>query len=345
MPKLSVLFTSRYEIDSFTKPLVDHLRAFCDVTCSADLFWKSDKHFDIIHFQWPEELFGWQHVNDEDLLRLEDRMKFYVSNGARLAITRHNEMPHRDFENDIKLYALFEKYCHGQIHMGRYSLENLSYKNAENWFIEHPHNIHLDHGVDRNHARQKYNIGTEKTVYLLFGALRNPEEENMIIRNFRSRGNGVLLIAHSTILSRYRKAKRFAKLKVLIKIAILKSRGIVLKNKNYDNDEINELMALADVVVIARIKSLNSGVLYLAYSFKKSVIAPAIGNIREKLLHNPSYVAANNESIRAAFAKADTISKTDLGIENFNYVKSECDHEKIAAEYASFYTAIKNKRP
>ena len=40
------------------------------IDSSIDLFWNSDIKYDIIHIQWPEELFRWKSVSKEDITKL-----------------------------------------------------------------------------------------------------------------------------------------------------------------------------------------------------------------------------------------------------------------------------------
>jgi hypothetical protein len=345
MGNFRILMTSRYGIDSYTQPLVDHIRHYCDVVCGADLFWESAEHFDIVHFQWPEELFGWGAITADDLEKLENRIEFWKTKGAKLVITRHNEVPHVSASNNKALYAIFKKHCDGQIHMGNYSMEKLSYQGAINVVIEHPHNIHLDLGLDRNETRKKYRIAEKKTVWLVFGKLRKMKEEDNVIRNFMKFRNpdDVLYISHSNIIQKTVSGPFFERLKFRLRKKYLESKGVIFNNKIYDNVELNELLTMSDVVVISRTHNLNSGILYLSYSFKKLVIAPAIGNIKEKLLKNPFFVPDNNASIVNAFIEARQLLKTNSNMLNYEYVETACDHEKIAHEHYEFYKSILEK--
>jgi hypothetical protein len=342
MDNLRILITSRYGIDSYTKPLVDNIRHYCEVVCGADVFWESDANFDIVHIQWPEELFGWSAVTRDDLKRLENQIAYWKNKGAKLVVTRHNELPHVPAENNIALYKILENHCDGQIHMGNYSLEKLSYRNAVNVVIEHPHNIDLDLGLDKSATRKKYEIPVASTVYLLFGKIRKMEEEDAIIRNFVKfrRRDDMLYVSHSNIIQKTKSQSVLQRLIFGLRKKYLENNGVRFANKIYDNVELNELFTMADVVVISRIHNLNSGILYLSYSFKKLVIAPAIGNIKEKLLKNPFFVPKDDASIINAFEQARQSLKTDANLLNFEYVKIACDHEKIAREYNAFYKRI-----
>ena len=58
--KALIVFRENGETDNLFVPILcDAIRmAGIDVRCSTKEFWESDKHYDIIHFQWPEEVVG-----------------------------------------------------------------------------------------------------------------------------------------------------------------------------------------------------------------------------------------------------------------------------------------------
>ena len=58
--KALIVFRENGETDNLFVPILcDAIRmAGIDVRCSTKEFWDSDKHYDIIHFQWPEEVVG-----------------------------------------------------------------------------------------------------------------------------------------------------------------------------------------------------------------------------------------------------------------------------------------------
>ena len=68
--KALIVFRENGETDNLFVPILcDAIRmAGIDVRCSTKEFWDSDKHYDIIHFQWPEEVVGWT-CNDPDIIR------------------------------------------------------------------------------------------------------------------------------------------------------------------------------------------------------------------------------------------------------------------------------------
>lgn len=56
-----IVFRENGDTDNLFVPvLCDAIRMTgVDVRCSTKEFWESDKTYDIIHFQWPEEVVGW----------------------------------------------------------------------------------------------------------------------------------------------------------------------------------------------------------------------------------------------------------------------------------------------
>ncbi len=94
--KALIVFRENGETDNLFVPILcDAIRmAGIDVRCSTKEFWDSDKHYDIIHFQWPEEVVGWT-CNDPDIIRcLEERISFFVRGEHVLSTHRHNVRPH-----------------------------------------------------------------------------------------------------------------------------------------------------------------------------------------------------------------------------------------------------------
>ena len=59
--KALIVFRENGETDNLFVPILcDAIRmAGIDVRCSQKEFWESDTTYDIIHFQWPEEVVGW----------------------------------------------------------------------------------------------------------------------------------------------------------------------------------------------------------------------------------------------------------------------------------------------
>lgn len=93
----------------FVPVLCDAIRMTgVDVRCSTKEFWESDKTYDIIHFQWPEEVVGRMCDDPGIVRRLEERIAFFRSRGTHFVYTRHNVRPHYANEVIGRAYDIIE---------------------------------------------------------------------------------------------------------------------------------------------------------------------------------------------------------------------------------------------
>ena len=111
--KALIVFREISDTDNLFAPILcDAIRMTgIDVQCSKEAFWESDTAYDIIHFQWPEEVVGWNCEDPDVIRRLEERIRFFRSRGAHFVYTRHNVRPH--YANDIisRAYDIIETHA------------------------------------------------------------------------------------------------------------------------------------------------------------------------------------------------------------------------------------------
>ncbi len=81
--KALIVFREDGNTDNLFVPILcDAIRMTgINVRCSTQEFWESDTAYDIIHFQWPEEVVGWTCDNPDIICRLEERIRFFRSRG------------------------------------------------------------------------------------------------------------------------------------------------------------------------------------------------------------------------------------------------------------------------
>ena len=116
----------------FVPVLCDAIRMTgVDVRCSTKEFWESDKTYDIIHFQWPEEVVGRMCDDPGIVCRLEERIAFFRSRGTHFVYTRHNVRPHYANEVIGRAYDIIESQSDVVVHMGRFSLEEFVGKHPD----------------------------------------------------------------------------------------------------------------------------------------------------------------------------------------------------------------------
>ena len=138
--KALIVFRENGDTDNLFVPILcDAIRmAGIDVRCSTKEFWESDTDYDIIHFQWPEEVIGWTCSNPDTIRRLEERILFFRSRGTRFIYTRHNVRPHYANEIISRAYDIIESQSDIVVHMGRFSRDEFltRYPDSQNTVIQ-----------------------------------------------------------------------------------------------------------------------------------------------------------------------------------------------------------------
>ena len=75
----------------FVETLIAGLYEFnLDCTASIKEWWANVEEYDIIHFQWPEIVFYWEHIRTKDLQEMEMQLQKAKSLGIKIVITCHN---------------------------------------------------------------------------------------------------------------------------------------------------------------------------------------------------------------------------------------------------------------
>lgn len=305
------------------------------------------KEYDIVNINWPEAIFHWKEPSDENIETLSKHIEKWKKN-SKLIYTRHNEYPHyRNTPQFAKLYDLIHQNVDAIIHLGQYSLNSLKDKFPKiiHAVIYHPLYTTIPNNVTKNEARNKLGINRNANVVLVFGAIRSYEEQQMILKSFRgiNKKNKLLLIPRfpfhtpEIIPSRL---KKYFKL-ILVKYYSIHKKYIFL-TKFIENNDIQNFLQASDVVFIARKKGLNSGNIFLGYTFKKAVVGPSIGNMTETLKRAkfPIFDPTNIQSVTQSLEKGIDLSKT-----NSIYNDSNIDiylPQLIAKQYYNLFNKLAN---
>ena len=329
--KALIVFRENGETDNLFVPILcDAIRmAGIDVRCSTKEFWESDKHYDIIHFQWPEEVVGWT-CNDPDIIRrLEERISFFRSRGARFVYTRHNVRPH--YANGIisRAYDIIESQSDIVAHMGRFSRDEFLTKYPDSQNVVIPHHIYQytykeDISVER--ARQYFNLSQDAFIVTAFGKFRNRlypfSRRNSYGRNFIKRWIS--------------KAGYYLLMPLLNRMYKLQAGA---NDELIDNCDLPYYMAASDVIFIQRKDILNSGNVPLAFLYHKVVVGPKVGNIGELLSEtgNPTFDPDDKKDILRALEEARRLAAWGQGEVNYTYGMENMSIRKVGQAYAQTY--------
>lgn len=291
----------------------------------------------IIHFQWLLHPLVFSYVF---LIFL----KMFCS--SAILLTAHDVLPH-----DIKFYHKF--------------VLNLIYKLMDGVIVHSEHskreiidtfdldqkNVHvIPHGdytffrigeeVSLEHARKKLGLPKDCLIVLFFGYIMRYKGLDYLLKAFREVKNIIpnlkLVIAGKTIenFSRY--------LALINKLKLEKDVFLFLQYIPFK--EVKYFFASSDVVVMPYVKTYQSGIIMLAYSFKKPVVSTNTGGISELIVNDKTgYVVRPKDVQDLANALLKILSNKDRAIMGYNAKKlleNIFSWSNVAKNTLKLYTCI-----
>lgn len=319
----------------------------CIVAYGSRLLWENEVlEYDVVHFQWPEGVFGhFKHkVTDEELKRVEERLVFLKRNNKKIFATVHNLEPHTNKDpNVIKLYDIIYCQAHVIIHMGNFSKDLLSKKYPKATHVIIPHHIYDDiynFSYDKNEARAKLGLPIDKDIILCFGKFRNDRERNFLLDIRRRIDSAVYFVTPGFYRESLRSKNPIKLIKRIVKTLQYKSKDIKFSNEVIPDDDMQRYFCAADVVLIQRPVILNSGNLPMAYAAGKVVVGPDVGNVGGILRDTNNFVFNPDKIDTAVMAihNALVAAKEGLGSKNKDYAYKEWSSSVIARRLLEFYS-------
>lgn len=323
-----------------------------EVTASEDDFWDANKNFDVVHVHWLEGLFNWniKNITLNDLNRFKFRLEQFKQTNTKIIITRHNRLPHNINDNPliIQAYNLFYTSISGVIHLGQFSQTDFQKEQPHlstiilHTVIPHGNYLNLKNSITKATARKLLKIDKNRFVFICFGRFRKEEERNLVMQAFKE-----VNIPNKTLLCSawdlpHAKDSFNSKLK---RKSYNLSKAYTLFNTFVSDENVQTYMNAADVLIVPRLKQLNSGLVYLGLSFGKIIVAPAIGNITEaiKETNNFLYNPKDIDSLTEAMVKAYKVKDSNLDYDNRVYAKDHGDWSTIANQHIEFYKKMLDK--
>ena len=330
----------------------------CEVAYGLKLLW-TDSVFDcdIVHFQWPEFIWGPQKkvFSDNDITHIRLRLMQLKEKGVKIFIQVHNLKPHtKTDKNILRLYELLYQQADVLVHMGSYSRELLQsqYPNARHVII--PHHIYDDvysFNISQAEARQRLHLPTDKKIILSFGKFRNDEERNLVLslkKNFQLSTLNSQLSTLFLMPGFYRETLHTwnpKKLAIrLYNTCKYKLKGIKFCNDVIPDDLMQCYFCATDVVLIQRLDILNSGNLPMAFHAGKVVVGPDVGNVGEILRETGNFTFDPHDISSGVSALQKALTKTTKGKDNRTYATENWASDTIATTLLKCYQQVKNKK-
>ncbi|TQI71541.1 glycosyltransferase involved in cell wall biosynthesis [Gramella sp. Hel_I_59] len=336
-------------------PYLEEIIAFSDNSFNYSSYDEYDGSYDIVNIHWPEALFQWKEPTESELKTLEEQMILWKK-GSLLVYTKHDYQRNKGTTvNFSKLFELVEKYTDVFIHLGQFSKDLYSrrYPKAIHEIVNHP--LYKNHFEihDKIKARKQLGINENATVIIVPGTIRTYQERDLILNAFKDlKLPGKVLICtnvHSEIrfdfpgrvkLKRVFDVKNYLVDKFRSKHQppkYLFTYGMVPRK------ELELKMSAADLVIIPRINTLNSGLVFLGLTYDKITVGPACGNIREQIIElgYPLFDPKSISSLKKAIYKG--LEMKNEGKQSHPEILKKYESENVAREMDRVFKNILNR--
>lgn len=309
----------------FVRSLAKGLEAEgCSVDCDIDSFWDKYEYYDIIYLQWPEEIYRWN-KSKINLDALSDHFDLLKKKAIKTVITCHNLHPHNNDELMTKLYNLVYSKVDAIQHMGIFSYNFLKNKFPKTLHFIVPHHIADEMWNRKSNVSEfklRHHIPETDIVISSFGAFRNQDEVNLFLNMAKDVGRkGITYLAPRIPIGNLYHGRWINK-SISFILKYIKYKYLGVRYAGFlNNKELNEWLCASDIVFIQRKDILNSGNVVLAFSAKKIVVGPEVGNVGEILKETNNFVfnPYQRETVRKATIEAIENRKRTNVIGNKNY--------------------------
>ncbi len=347
----------------FLVDLNNELEKSHEVHHSSDDFWAMRGSCDVVHLHFPEYLTYQVEraykdgLTDALIEEVAARLRWW-SERARLVVTRHVLLPHDALRDPMweKMYEVFYRYADGVVHFAQASIDEFRERyRATRWHrgseplhavVPHHNYATLPNTMSREEARRRLGLGLKDKVMLVFGAIRNDAERDLILGTFqRMKVPGKVLL-----VSRWREklAKvSWIRLKYWLRdLTRLYYRLHPSYRFNYafvQEPDTQIYLNAADVLFIPRLRVLNSGNITLGMTFGRVVAGPDSWDVGELLKETGNCVfdPAHPETAAAAMEEAFKLAAGGrTGAANQRLALSEWSAAQCAERYSAFFEEV-----
>ncbi len=295
-----------------------------DVATGTANFFLCAHPFDLVHILWPEELTDWKSPTQAQLAKVRETAEWWAAR-TPMMISVNNLYPHGK-EGDMACKALYETFyatCHLILHHCESSKRLV---NAEFPVSAQRRNVvatmfgyhqHLPSRLDREMARRSFGFAQEEFVVLVFGALRNRNEMDLLQSGFTAARvpKKRLLMAGRYVEPLGRWERRWRN---LMWGQWLRKQKSVAVTEFIPDEQVHRYFEAADVVVIPRLCDLSSGVIGMGMTFGTLIAAPDHGAFPDYLVGTPNllYSSGSAQSLAESIEAAARLDRTAAGQQN-----------------------------
>lgn len=305
--------------------LIDAYRSYgWDVVVGLDTFRNRIGKFDVVHHQWPEEYSEWQAPTAQQLSEIQDCLDWWCSRATNI-FTVHNLYPHYavDHPASHELYSSFYRYCHLISHFSETShrlvLERFAAARRSRHIVHCPANnaVALVTQKQRGSCRTELGIGEDEFVILMIGRIRSWAEAKLLRRAYdlaRVPNKRLLMVGKFAVQAPSWRGRLLS----YKWNSWLRSRHAVIDTRYVPENELSRFLDSSDVAIVPRFGGLNSGIVFLAMTFGRMVIAPNCGAYPEQLAgsRNLLFETGDAMSLALKLEEAAALDTDAIGREN-----------------------------
>lgn len=327
----------------------------CDFTFGN--FKDYNSSYEIVNIQFPEAIFDMVLPTKHQIEELETHLLLWKKH-SKIVFTLNDAKSHYDIENKYNdLFSLLQKHVSGVIHLGNYSLENYSQyfsRDCKHVVIFHPLYESLLVNYKSENIENKFTLDFQhKYVVSVIGAIRSMEEVRLIFKIFKHipKKNKLLIVPNMFQFVEkpdyipYRFRKIYSYLAEKIFCFPLKRNHYFFGYKFIEYEYMIDLVQKSSLIIIPRIKNLNSGNLFLGLTFDKPMIISKIGNLTEvATFFNLPVIDLEKKNFKQEINKTLELINKDIYFDN-EYIdkKKKFSPKIIAAEYDTFFKSLANQ--
>jgi hypothetical protein len=312
--------------------------------------------YDIVNIQFPESIFDWISPNEHQLKDFEKVLVFWKQH-SKVVLTLNDYESHYDKKNEfVGLFKLIQEYVDGVIHLGNYSLEKYKHlfsTHCKHTVIYHPLYESLIYDCKTADFQDRFQLNfQDKYVVAVIGCIRSIEEIELIFKLFKKIPvkNKLLIIpnmfqfVNMPTFFPYRFRKTYNKVAEKIFCYPLHRSQYFFGYKFLDYSYMVDLVKKSSLMIIPRIKNLNSGNLFLGLTFDKPMIIPKVGNLTEVADYfNFPVLDIEVKNYEELFSRLlDLKKKKYFNSKIYFDKKKKFNANVIAHEYDVFFKVINN---
>jgi len=314
---------------------------------------KSD--IDAVHFNWIlRKASDYKFKNYVKTYKIIFWIKLLKKLNKKIIWTMHNKIPHEtknlDLVKRLRRFIIINSdliiiHCNESKNILR---RHLNSKEIQEKILYVPHGNYINsYRTDTSDKRKEYNINDDEFVYLFLGHVQPYKNIDLLIKVYND------LDLENTKLLICGKPKNKS-LKNDLEKMINDNPNIIFKPVFIKNDELVSYLNTADVFVLPFKKRsmLNSGSLFLGLSYKKPVIIPQIGSvkdIKEKefvFSYNYNCSSGHYQCLKNKMKEVYNIYNKDkkyfaeLGENGYKFVKNNYDWDDISKILVKAYNNL-----